>query len=162
MKTLLIFIHIPWYSTWQASQEYPCDLILSLFRTKGRHWSTEIRCGVERMSRFSISSAIIAVLAFIAAASRDLIVIFKSSDAYPSLSAIGQYCVSGPYSAPQNIDVNCDEKECFCADPQKVSDLTDECLLFRDEFNVDKYNELMAFFGNECGFQPQFKVSDRQ
>ena len=93
--------------------------------------------------------------------------IFKAAEAYGSLTPDQRDCgVDDTYSPVYKSP--CKDKQCFCADPQYMSDTVDSCLIFYSDFLVPKpeifsaenYNSIMMFFGNECGsFNVQTKVS---
>ncbi|KAK0727486.1 hypothetical protein B0T26DRAFT_868773 [Lasiosphaeria miniovina] len=96
-----------------------------------------------------------------------LAVIFESSTAWPALAAAPRACTTGGWSAA--VKSPCGDKECFCADAQFMADTTDECLSIRvsnigdkTAFSVQNYNAIMAFWGGECGFKPQFKEAMTQ
>jgi len=100
----------------------------------------------------------------------DLQVIMKATEAYKHLNANQQQCVAGNILSVSRT-TNCDDKNCLCANPQEISDLTDRCMVyfgdwtnqFKGIYSIDTYNGVMTFFANECGgtFEPQFKVSLR-
>ena len=94
----------------------------------------------------------------------------KATEAYKHLNANQQQCVAGNILSVSRT-TNCDDKNCLCANPQEISDLTDRCMVyfgdwtnqFKGIYSIDTYNGVMTFFANECGgtFEPQFKVSLR-
>ncbi|KAK4450722.1 hypothetical protein QBC34DRAFT_378994 [Podospora aff. communis PSN243] len=86
-----------------------------------------------------------------------LVAFFSDAPAHDSLVGDQGLCATGPLSAAHNSD--CDDKGCFCADRQFMSDKTEKCATW---MNVRKeplqvYNGVMVFYGNECGFQPMLK-----
>ncbi|KAK4120478.1 hypothetical protein N657DRAFT_155160 [Parathielavia appendiculata] len=101
-----------------------------------------------------------------ASVSSKLTPIFRAAEAYKGLSADQKMCaVDDTYSAAYKT--RCDDKACFCANPQFISDTVDQCLIFYADFLVarpevystENYNSIMMFFGNECGtFQVQTKT----
>jgi hypothetical protein len=89
--------------------------------------------------------------------------VFKSSEDYDSLSTPQQQCVTGLFAPP--FDSPCSDKDCFCKDPQFISDHLEDCLQLQDRstdgaFSAGNYNVIMGFYGNECGFQPIVKVGN--
>jgi hypothetical protein len=98
-------------------------------------------------------------------AGTELQVIFKTSPAYAGLNDHQRRCsVSDVHSASRAS--RCDDRECFCASPQTMSDDTDDCMItlegtynVKGIYSADTYNGVMTFFANECGtFEVQLKV----
>lgn len=94
----------------------------------------------------------------------DLCVIFRSAEGYQQLNSNQKRCGIDTFSSVCYVST-CKDKDCLCADPQFMSDHTDECMVKLDNsrngmYSVDTYNGIMAFFGTECGtFEVQFKVT---
>jgi len=113
------------------------------------------------------SLGLLVLFAFVGlvAARSTLQVIFKNADAFQNLNEDQQKCGATSYDAAP-YESQCEKKECFCANPQFMSDKTDECLIYYEGFtsqkgiyNIDVYNGIMTFFANECGtFEVQSKV----
>jgi len=109
-------------------------------------------------------STVIALLqCVLMATASDVQVMMQASDEYKKLTANQKQCAAGNILSVCR-DTKCKDKDCFCADPQFMSDYTDTCMLYFGDTNptiysIDTYNGIMVFFANECKtFTPQLKV----
>lgn len=95
--------------------------------------------------------------------------ILKTSPAYSRLAGSQKSCSAESTSSVARKS-DCEDMQCFCANPQAMSDSTDQCMLaYEGRFDaepgylaVDTYNRIMRFFAGECGtFTPIMKVRSR-
>jgi len=95
--------------------------------------------------------------------------IFIAASDYKTLTIQQQICAAEDALRSVTVESPCKDKECFCADPQSMSDATDWCTITLHEFNgvrkyygmhtAETYNGIMSFFASECGtFEVKFKV----
>lgn len=121
------------------------------------------------LRRFATTAAILHLLV-VALADSTLRKMFTSSEAFGLLPFPQQECSAGDslHGAVASSSP-CKIKDCFCADPQFISDATERCTINLHEFNglekyknmytAETYNGIMSFFANECGtFKVQTKV----
>jgi hypothetical protein len=114
-------------------------------------------------------ASLFALVAFWAACTSgeiNIVVLFESSEGWKTLTRTQQLCSTDSAWGGVVPRTNCKIKECVCGNPQMISDIVDKCLSEMQAgvgnpgaFNIDNYNAVMHFFGGECGFEVQQKVS---